>query len=70
MAAHDAGMAELAEDVLEEVERNPLRARDPLGLDGLFVRRGRQLDHGAHGVVGFGRDPHALYVHTGVGTKP
>ena len=63
VAADDPGVAELAEDVLEEVERDALGGRDPLGLDRLLVGRGGELDRGAHRIVGFGRDSHGAVLH-------
>ncbi len=70
VAAHDPGVPELAEDVLQEVERDALRVRDPLGLDRLLVSGSRQLDGCAYGVVGFGRDSHGVSVTPRVGVKP
>ena len=45
-----AGVLQLQQDVLEEVERDLLRVRDPLPLDGA-VACDCELDRGAHGVV-------------------
>ena len=62
VAAHDAGVPELAEDVLQEVERDALGRRDPLGLDRLLVGGSREFDGCPHGIVGFGRDSHGASV--------
>src|SRR6476659_7563249 len=56
---HQPGVLELEQDVLEELEGNALRLGHRLALDRL-VPRGRHLDGGADGVVGFRRDPHML----------
>jgi hypothetical protein len=58
LAAHDPGVAEFAENVLEEVERDVLGGRDPLGLDRSTVRAGGELDRRAHRVIRLGRDAH------------
>ena len=70
VAAHDPSVPELAEDVLQEVERDALRVRDPLGLDRLLVGGSRQFDGGPYRVVGFGRDSHSRQCYTAVGVKP
>ncbi len=58
LALHEAGVPQLAEDVLEESQRDSLRLRDPIALQRpLLVGRGER-DRGADGVVGFGGDPH------------
>ena len=44
-------MAQVAEDVLEELQRDVLRGRDRVALD-RAVAGGGELDRGAHGVVG------------------
>ena len=56
---HQAGVLQLEQDVLEELERDVLRLGELLALDGL-VAGGGHLDRGAHGVIGFGGDPHML----------
>ena len=57
--AHDAGPAELGEDVLEEILRNVLTASQLFALDraALILER-RELHCGPHRVIGFGCDPH------------
>jgi hypothetical protein len=50
---------ELAEDVLEELERDVLGFGDRLALDGLSPGGG-ELDRGPDGVVDLGRDPHGF----------
>ena len=50
--ADEAGVLELEQDVLEELERDVLGLGELLALDRLVAGRG-QLDGGAHGVVGF-----------------
>ena len=59
LAAHEPGLAEVAEDVLEELERHFLRLRDPLALDVDAVPGGRELDARPQRVVGLGGDAHA-----------
>src|SRR5215208_1018338 len=58
LGPHHAGVLEIEQDVLQELERNALRLREVLALDGLAVRGGGQLEGGAHGVVGLCGDPH------------
>jgi pyridoxine 4-dehydrogenase len=55
-------VAQLEEDVLEELERDALGLRDPLALDGPFARRSCKLEHGAKRVVGLGGDTHRRIV--------
>ena len=49
-----AGVLQLEQDVLEELQRDPLRLGQLLALDRLAVGRGGELERGAHRVVGFG----------------
>src|SRR5919204_1402010 len=55
---HPAGVLELEQDVLEELQRDALRLRQLLALHRLLVRGCGELERGAHGIVRFGRDPH------------
>jgi hypothetical protein len=50
VTAHDPGMTQLTENVLQEVQRNALRSRYSLSLYRLLVRRIRKLDRGPHRV--------------------
>ena len=56
--AHQARVLELEQDVLQELQRDVLGFGELLALDRLLVGRGRQLERGAHRVVGFCGDPH------------
>ena len=51
-------MPQVAEDVLEELERHLLRLGDPLALDRSVGIGGGQLDAGSQCVVVFGGDAH------------
>ncbi len=51
------GVAEIDEDVLEELERDLLGLGDPFALHGPVVRH-RELEQGADRVVDLGRDAH------------
>src|SRR4051794_39882895 len=58
LAAHEAGVAQVAQDVLEELQRDPLRLRDGVALRRpVAVGRG-ELDRGADRVVDLGGDAH------------
>ena len=57
LAAHQAGVLELAEDVLQELQRDVLGLRDRLALDRPLAARG-ELDRRPHRVVRFRRNPH------------
>jgi hypothetical protein len=55
----DAVVAKLAEDVVEERERDALRGRDRFALQRVVGRGVRgDLDRCPHGVVSFRRDSH------------
>jgi hypothetical protein len=56
-ALDDSGTAEVAQDVLEEVDRNVLRFRDLLCID--EPADGGELDRGTNGVVRLGGGAHA-----------
>src|SRR5262245_52730829 len=59
LGAHEPGLAEVAEDVLEELERHLLRLGEALALDvDALLDRG-QLDAGPQRVVDLGGDAHA-----------
>src|SRR5919206_2321288 len=58
LAAHQAGLAQVAEDVLEELQRDALRLRDRVALRRAVGGR-RELDRRADGVVRLRRDAHA-----------
>src|SRR5436305_96774 len=58
--ADDPRVAQLSEDVLQEVERNILSRGDALGLYRSLVSCRGKLDCSANRVVGFGRDPHTV----------
>ena len=60
LAAHEPGVLELAEDVLEELERYVLGLGEPLSLD-RAVAGGGQLDGRPDCVIRFRRDAHALH---------
>jgi hypothetical protein len=53
----DAGVLELEQDVLEELQRNVLGLGEPLALDRPFAG-GSQLGRRSHGVVGLRGDAH------------
>jgi hypothetical protein len=53
-ALDDAGVAQVAEDVLEEAQGDALRVGDRLALYGLGTSECGELDRGPKGVVGFG----------------
>jgi hypothetical protein len=55
--AHDAGVLQLEQDVLEELERDVLRLGETLALDRAFIGGG-ELGRRADGVVGLGGDAH------------
>ena len=57
LARHDLGAAQLEQDVLEELERDLLRRRQPLRLHEAGRRR-RQLRDRAQRIVHLRRDPH------------
>ena len=57
-AVDDPGAAQVAQDVLEEVDRDALRLRDVVGGD--HVAGGGELDRRADGVVGFRGRAHGL----------
>ena len=59
-ALHDPGAAQVAQDVLEEVDRDPLRLGDLLGGD--HVARGGELDGRPDGVVGFRSRTHGTII--------
>jgi hypothetical protein len=59
LALHDAGVAQLGEDVLQELQRDALRLGDPVALDRPVAGRG-QLDRRPHRVVRLRRHVHAL----------
>ena len=50
-----AGVLELEQDVLQELQRDVLRFGQLLALDGLAVGRSGELERGAHRVVGLCR---------------
>ena len=58
--ADEAGVLELEQDVLEELQRDVLRLGEPLALDGALLAGGGQLGRRPHGVVGLGGNPHAI----------
>ncbi len=60
LAAHDARLAQLAQDVLEVLHRDVLRAGDLLSLERAAVVVGgfREQDRGSHRVVDLRRDTH------------
>jgi hypothetical protein len=60
--ADQARVLELQQDVLQELERNLLGLGELLALDGLLVGRGRQLERSPQRVVGFGGNPHLIFV--------
>src|SRR4029079_1477649 len=62
LAPHEPCVAKVAEDVLEELERNLLGLRDALALDVDAVLDGGELDAGSQGVVSLRGNPHALQV--------
>ena len=55
-------MAQVAEDVLEKLERDLLRLCDPLALDGAVAADAASSITARKRVVRFGRDPHAAIV--------
>src|SRR5436190_145845 len=58
LAADDPGLSQVAQDVLEELERHLLGLRDALALDRAAAVDCCQLDARAQCVVGLGGDPH------------
>ena len=58
LAAHEPALAQVAEDVLEELRRDLLRVRDRVRLRQLVLAGDGQLDRGAHGVVDLRGDAH------------
>ena len=52
LAAHDAGGAQLREDVLQKGDRDPLGLRDVVDLARRVLRAVGQLDDRANGVIG------------------
>src|SRR3954447_10033109 len=58
LAAHETGVAQVAEDVLEELERDALRPGDRVALRRPVAVGGRELHGGADGVVDLGGDAH------------
>jgi hypothetical protein len=54
-------MLEIEQDVLEELERDLLRLRDPLALDRPFAGRG-ELGPSTHRVVDLRRDSHSCEI--------
>src|SRR5207244_9266744 len=63
------GLAQVAEDVLKELERDLLGLRDPLPLDGA-VTGGGELDHRAQCVIHLCRDAHGAIVAHGSAIPP
>ena len=57
LGGDDAGVPQLREDVLEELDRNALGGRDAVALGGP-VARDRKLGAGPQGVVDLRRDAH------------
>jgi hypothetical protein len=53
-------VAQVDQDVLEELQRNLLRLREPLALHRPVARHG-QLEQGADGVIALGRDLHGRH---------
>ena len=60
LAADEAGVPQVAEDVLEELERDLLRLCDALALDRAVSRR-CELDHRPQRVVHLRRDAHGVH---------
>ena len=54
LGPHQAGVLELEQDVLEELQRDLLRLGELLALDRLAVGGGGELERRPHGVVGLG----------------
>ena len=63
-------VTQLAEDVLQEVERDLLGVGDPLRLDRLLVWCRGEFDRGADRVIGFGGDAHVAILTPQLGVKP
>src|SRR5207248_7349536 len=58
LALHEPRVLEVEEDVLEELERDLLRLRDPVALDRTAVRGRGELRARPDRVVDLRRDPH------------
>jgi hypothetical protein len=57
LGAHDPGVPQVDQDVLEELQRDVLGLCEPLALDGPVTRLG-ELEQRAHRVVALSRDLH------------